>query len=269
MTESYRVILDNLRSYSGTGFLFILLLAAITFLSIRHRKSDKKYMLVWYPVVVLLIYFCPVWIVYVAKRNDADILYRLLWLIPSGVIICVALIELIYMLPSKNRALGVVASVILIILSGKYTYANTQFTKAENVYHMPQTVVDICDDLKMPGREVRACFPDELLQYVRQYSSYVHMPYGRDIFYSGFMRPDVPLWDILHEEEIDVQALVDELRRTDTHYLIIDHETELSPALSEYDFVCVNTVDGYDVYVDARNAVGEYRLSRDEKGNEE
>lgn len=266
MFQSYSLILDNLKSYSGTGFLFILMLASVAFLSVRYRKSFGKYYFVWYPVAILLVYFCPIWIVYAAKRNDADILYRILWLIPSGVIICVALIELVYMLPKRSRAVGVVASVILIMVSGRYTYANTQFSKAENVYHMPQAVVDICAEIEVPGREVRACFPDELLQYVRQYSSYVHTPYGRDIFFSGFMRPDVPLWDYLYAEEIDTELLANELRETWTHYLIIEHEKELVPALSEYDFVRIGTVDKYDIYVDANSDVGMYKLSEEGKG---
>lgn len=261
MTESYSLILDNLRSFSGTGFLFILLILSIAFLSVRYNKSENRYMLVWYPVAVLLIYFCPVWIWYAANRNDSDILYRLLWMIPAGVIICVALIELVYLIPAKNRAIGAVAAVVLIIICGRYTYANTQFTKAENIYHMPQNVVDICNEIEIPGREVRACFPDELLQYVRQYSAYVHMPYGRDIFFSGYMKPDAPIWYILQEEEIDTEALVGELRNTETHYFIIDGERKLEPGLEQYDFVLISTIDKYDIYVDVQTDVGKYKTS--------
>ena len=56
---------------------------------------------------------------------------------------------------------------VLVMLSGSFIYSNEFFNRAENLYHVPQSVVDICDAIEVEGREVMAVFPAELLQYVR------------------------------------------------------------------------------------------------------
>lgn len=252
MTGGYDTILTNLRDYSGSGLLFLLLVVSIVFLSIRYRQKSGKVMFAVYPVVMLLVYFCPIWIIYISKRNDADILYRLLWLIPVGVVICAALIEFIFLLPDNKRFLGVISAILLIMMSGKYLYINPQFSPAENIHHIPGEVVEICDLIEVPGREIQACFPDEMLQYVRQYNPYIFMPYGRDVFFEGFMKPDTPLRDLLLEECLDGEAVANELRMEYTSYLIVSKEKEFSPKLTEFEFDKIGSVGDYDIYLDLR-----------------
>jgi len=260
MIGGYDTILDNLRSYSGVGLILVLLTASVVYLSIKFKNVSSKYAFVWYPAAVFLVYLCPLWVVYISKRNDSAILYRVLWLIPVGVIICAALVELIFSLPSKNRPVAVIMSLVIFMLSGRYVYANTQFLKSENIYHIPQDVIDICEIIETPGREVKACFPDELLQFVRQYSSYVYLAYGRDVFFEGFVKPDVLLRDLLQDENPDTQAIADELRNSYTPYLILRKDKVLNPSITEYEFKYVDSVGEYDIYLDERANISlEYR----------
>ena len=69
---------------------------------------------------------------------------------------------------------------MVLMISGKLVYSSPLFSRAENTYHIPQVVVDICDAIEVEGREVMAAFPDEFLLYVRQYSPVICMPYGRE-----------------------------------------------------------------------------------------
>ena len=91
----YGNILDNLSSFVGNGFYFVLLLCSILLLLFSMKKSEKKIMLVCYPLFCLLVFFCPIWIVYFIKQKDGEILYRILWLVPIGLIVCFAFVEFI------------------------------------------------------------------------------------------------------------------------------------------------------------------------------
>ena len=242
---------DNLISFSGKGFLFLLLLIGCLFLGIKLEASANKTLLVWFPVFVMCIYFCPMWIIYKNLRDDVEILYRILWMIPMGLIVAYALVEVIFMLPSKARFVSFAAAVFLIISGGTYIYSNPQFAKAENIYHIPSEIVKICDELELPGREVRVCFPIEMVQYVRQYNTRICQPYGRDnLLWGTDYDAYSNIASILDEEVIDTSALADELRRSDTPYFVVSKDTELSEDICDYDFSLSFTVGDYLVYKD-------------------
>ena len=217
-------MLDNLRGFSGSGFLFVLLLASVLFLGIRLKKSAEKTLTVGLPIFVLLIIFCPLWIIYLNRAEDGEILYRLLWMIPFAVIVCFALVDAIFMVPKKFRTISFAVAAVLIMISGKYIYSNPHFSKADNIYHIPQEVVDICDDIRVEGREVRACFPVEHIQYVRQYSPYVCLAYGRTVLLGVGFNDYSKAEEFLNEEIIDTKGFTEELRRVDTPYLILENE---------------------------------------------
>lgn len=249
-------MLDNLKDFSGSGLLVVLLLVSILFLGYRLKKGALKTLTVFWPVYVLIVFFCPLWAIYVGKAEDAEILYRVLWMIPFAVIICTALTEAVYMLPEKFRAVSFAGAVLIIMISGKYIYSNPYFSKAENIYHVPQAVVDICDDIKVEGREVRAAFPIEHIQYVRQYSPYVCLAYGRMALMGHGYELFSNVEAYLSAKTIDTKGLIEELRRVDTPYLIIEHERKMTEEPEKYGFNFVKSYDKYDLYLDENAYLG-------------
>ena len=236
-------ILDNLKDYSGSGLLFILLLISVVFLGFRLKRGAVKTMTVFLPVFVLAIFFCPLWKIYMDIAGDGEILYRLLWMIPSAVIVCYALVEAVHMVPEKFRAVSFAGAVLIVILSGRYIYSSPFFSKAENSYHVPQVVVDICDDIRVEGREVRACFPIEHIQYVRQYTPYVCLSYGRTVLLGHGFNQYSNVERFLNEEIIDTAGLVEELRRVDNHYLILNSDRKMTEDLAKYGCIYIKSYD--------------------------
>lgn len=245
-----KMMLDTIKAFSGTGAPLIILLAGVIYLGFSLKQAENKALLVWYPLYVLIIYFCPFWVFYMRAREDGEILYRIFWLIPFSVIICYALVELIFKLPEKARTISFVFAVLFIILTGKYVYSNEYFSKAENPYHVPDTVVKICDEIVIPGREVMASIPAEFVQYVRQYSPYVCLLFGRgDVIASGYGTYS-DMRGYISSDVLDTDIIVDELRRTKTPYFIISTEKTFTKNILDYDFSLVDTVDGYAIYLD-------------------
>lgn len=250
MVELYQKMTSNLASFQGTGLLFILMLVCLLGLFFLSKGNCRDKVLAWYSIFVLAVYFCPMWILFTSARDDSDILYRILWLIPVGLIVCFTLVELIFKLKSKVRGVAFAGAILLIVLAGDYLYDNPYFSKAENVYHVPETVVKICKEIEVPGREVRACFPDEFIPFVRQYTPYVFLTYGRDNSFVGSMWEYSGAWVMLRQDVVDTEALVNELRRTYTHYLIVSQDVSFSKTLWNYDFGYLTGIDGYDIYID-------------------
>ncbi len=239
----------------GTGGYLILFAAAVLYLFFREKEKRLRVVFVWLPVVVFAVFFCPVWGLYFKFRDDGEILFRLLWLLPVALVVPYAMVRLIGEIPDKFKAAGTVVSFAVLILFGKYMYTPDLFPKAENIYHVPETVVKICDEIKVEGREVRACFPEEFVVTVRQYSPYIHLTFGREI-YKGSLERGVDAMYILRKDPIDTEELVKVLKETDTPYLIVKNDRVFDENPWKYDFCFVTEIDGYDIYLDNNAYLG-------------
>lgn len=252
----YSMFFETLKQYSGSGLLFVLFLFSVLFLGVKTVKSPEKKMTVWYPVFVIILFFCPVWLIYDKIRDDSGILYRILWLVPMSVIVCYGLVQAVYMLPKRCRAVGFGIVILLIMISGKYVYKNPFFSKAENSYHVPDVVVEICDELRIEGREVRVCMPLELVQYTRQYSPYIVLTYGRDVLLYDTGDEFTNVTDYFMEDVYNACDIATELKRTGTPYFVVRKDVPFTESLGNYGYYYYDTIDDYDIYLDCEAYLG-------------
>jgi len=170
-------------------------------------------------------------------------------------VIAYAAVRIYGTLKSRIRILFPMAAGLLIIYSGSFIYSNPYFNKADNIYHMPQAVVDICDAIEVEGREVMAVFPVEMLQYVRQYSPVVCMPYGREITVERWGNTD-ELFAVMESEIIDAQDLARYAKARLCHYIILSQDKEIVGDLLSYDYILFDCIGGYDIYLDTTVYIG-------------
>jgi hypothetical protein len=154
-------------------------------------------------------------------------------------------------LKGAKQYVFVLLSFVLIVFSGRLVYFNPLFEKAENPYHVPQEVVDICDMIEVEGREVVAAFPREFILYVRQYSATVCMPYGRDVF-SYYD----PFYSMMNEAVIEVEELAELAKQAGCHYIVLSEENELDGNLEDFSYEVFGRVDKYVIYRDVDIYIG-------------
>lgn len=238
------------REYMGTGLIVGLFLMSLIYLCLKEKRKNFRILLVYVPVVLLLLFFNPLFAGLLYRFIGDEIYYRLLWLIPMTPSIAYAMALLYGGLRGKVRIAFAGLCVCVIMLSGSFIYANPYFSRAENLYHMPQSVVDICDAIRIDGREVMALFPRELLQYVRQYSPVICMPYGREQLVSRWGASD-PLYVVMEEREtVNVEELSRLAKERMCHYVVLSEEKELDGDMRDYDYALFGRIDGYLIYRD-------------------
>jgi len=142
--------------------------------------------------------------------------------------------------------------VLLIAAGGKLVYASPYYSRAENIYHVPDSVAEICDAIEIPGREVTAVFPIELVQYVRQYSPVVCMPYGRDILVESWTEwaPENELRDEMESDEPNAEQLCTLAREDGCVYIVISAEKPIQGNMEDYNYAFFAQIEGYDIYKD-------------------
>ena len=247
--------LELFESYMGTGLITVFFFAMVVYLYFVETDKAKKILFVYMPAGLLLLYFNPLFCNLVYGFIGDEIYYRILWLMPVTIVLSYGIVNLYRRYQGRGRWIVAIFLAIGVMLSGKLIYTNENFKKAENEYHIPQTVVEICDAIMVEGREVMAVFPMEMLQYVRQYSAYVCMPYGREMtidrwgFYSE-------LCLIMEADVIVVEKMAELAKANYCHYIIIESDKELLGDMETYDYELFDQINGYDIYIDRSIYIG-------------
>lgn len=251
------------RDYMGTGMIFIWYMITLLYLWINERRKDLRILFVYMPLILLLVYFNPLFAGLVYRAAGGEVYYRILWLLPVTVTIaygCVQISGRIARLQApggsffhgKEGLLGDLFFLCMagtIALSGSFIYSSPLFSKAENIYHVPESVVHICDEINVPGREVMAAFPMELVPYVRQYSPVTCMPYGREMTVErwGYYNP---LAEAMKQEVIQLETLVPLIRQAGCHYCVFRENQKIQGIPEDYGWEKFHETDGYVIYRD-------------------
>lgn len=238
------------REYMGTGLIVIWFLLSLCYLFGREKRKSMRVLFVYVPIVLLALFFNPLFEKIVYQAAGSEIYYRILWLLPVSIVIAYGAVDVYGRLKGKMRIMWSLVAAVLIMVSGSFIYSNSFFHKAENRYHVPRSVVDICDAIKVEGREVMAVFPAEMLQYVRQYSGVVCMPYGREILVEQWNHLD-DLYDIMEAETTDAAELAEMARERECVYIILRQNKSMKGSLMNYDFEVFGEMDGYIIYKDS------------------
>lgn len=239
-------------AFMGTGFIVILYLAATLYLFLVEKRKPFRIMFVYVPFIILLLFYNPLVTWIVSEHIDGEIYYRILWLLPVTVVLAFTIVDIYGKLQGKKKGIFAVAAVCVIAISGSYVYLDPLYSEAENMYHVPQSVVDICDMIEVEGREVMAVFPEELLIYVRQYSPVVCMPYGREVTVDRWnFTQGNRLYKAMEADRIKAEKLAELAREKLCAYIILPEDKEVVGNLNDYDFETFGAVEGYIIYKDS------------------
>lgn len=232
------------QNYMGTGLMVIWFLIALVYIFLQESRKPVRILFLYTPVILLLLFFNPIFVNVFYRLAGEDIYFRILWLLPMTVVIAYGIVLSYEKLQGKRKKIyGILAGVVL-MASGSLTYSSPLFTRAENLYHVPQTVVEICDRIEIPGREIMAAFPPEFVIYVRQYSPVVRMPFGRNYLMGDYS----PLALTMEMEVIDTELLAAQLRENFCHYVILSDDKMRDGNLEDYRFEVFFKINGYTVY---------------------
>ena len=241
------------QNISGSGMLAALYICVLVFLLFKEKEKYKRILFVYLPFFWLILLFLPITYRIIAEVIDEELYYRFFWMMPMTLVISYGFVQVYQLYRGKFRKLIAVGLVAVIVLCGDFVYNNWRYSLAKNPYHVPQSVVELCDLMHAEGREVMAVFPQELMQYVRQYDSTICMPYGRNVLVSDW-KIDHPLNEIMEAEILDGK-LLGETASMGAHgcgYIVVRENQktigDITLDLAEYGYEKKAQLQGYCVY---------------------
>ena len=252
--EAFRMTIDMYRDFSGTGMVTVFFLAALCYLWFWEKDKGIRVILVYLVTAVLVLFFFPLFS-YLAIYHflDNEVYYRFLWLMPMGVIACYVVVRVLEQIENGcRRALFGVACAAMIMVQGSLIYANPSVVKAENPYHLPQTVIDVADIIGIDGQWVKAVVPAEMIQFIRQYDPMIMMPYGRDMLVESWdvQGGNREMYEAMEADIIHAQYLVLLCQQEKVDYIVVRQTSQIGGDFEEWGFMKIASITGYDIYMD-------------------
>ncbi len=238
-------VLQIFKEYSGTGYYSILFLASLIYLWYTEEDKRLRYMLVYIPGVIQLLFFVPYFYM-LYNKLDAGTYYRILWLLPMTVVIAYSACRVL----GRHTRAGLILAVLLLLLSGTCVYQSSNLSKAENLYHLPQETIDICDMIRpAKGAErVWAAFPPEEVHYVRQYTTTIQMPFGRDNLVEEWGNEKHPLFLLYQQETIPAREFAEASTESLCNYAILLKSKKIDGSLTDHQFKKIGETEHYLIY---------------------
>ena len=241
------VIFKNYMGFHQYKFLAGLYLLALLYLWFAEKDRHRRAILVYAPTLLLAAFFCPLFRkVFVRVLEDSETYYRLLWLLQMSLVTAYGFIKLM----GRHRKIGLLIMCAAIAAGGDYVYDSINISKAQNAYHLPQEVIDIVDMIEPEEGRIKVLMPGELLQYVRQYSTDIELPYGREMMIERWDYYDAMYEAMEKTEVIDTPYFVELARGYPCAYVILRNDRQVKESLTDY---------GFEVY----GQVGIYVISKD------
>ena len=248
MVELFQTVVEIWKAYNGTSWHMVLFAAGIVYLFFTEKDKGRKTLMVYASVCLFVLFFFPVFSYFVMSVLDEETYYRILWLMPVNVVVAYAAVKLMIQRKSlwQKIVIGILAA-LAIAKGGDYVYDHPTFAKAENLYNLPQMVVDIGKVLEPEEGWVMAAVEPELLPYMRQYSSNIHMPYGREMLVGRWERYHL-LYDEMNADIINPETLYEQIERSFCDYVVLRQNRRIDGTLEEYGAEKIANVYGYDIY---------------------
>lgn len=248
------------KNYTGGKYLILLFLLALVYLLIAEKNKRRRALFVYMPLSLLLLFFFPVFrkVFVRLMGGEGDTYYRVLWLIPMGIITAYGGVKMAGWIYEKKSVwagrivYGVIGAAV--IFGGKYVYASQYMSKAENLYHLPQHVIDICDLIAPEDGEERiwAVFPTDLVYFVRQYDTDIQLLFGREMVEPKWQYAE-PVHTVMnHPTTIDIEELLKLTRERFCTYIVLPNikDKGVSEAPENFGLELIAVVEGYPVYYD-------------------
>ena len=242
------VVFKNYMGFHENRYLVGIYLFMLLYLWLTEKNKQRRAIFVYAPTLLLLLFFCPLFRkVFVRLLEDSETYYRLLWLLQMSLVSAYGIIKLC----GKHRRIGLAVMCVAIAACGNYVYGSQYIKKAENVYHLPQETIDIVDLIEPEEGRITVLVPIDLVYYIRQYSTNIELPYGREML--------IARWDYYHAmyeamekaEVIETSTFVELAREYPCAYIVLKEDRKITEPLTEYGYVLYDRVGEYLIYQDA------------------
>lgn len=244
--QGWNIIKTATEWYFSNGYIWVLFLIAVIF-SVLFSKNKNCLYLTWYTIIYSVCVLNPCSAIVLSKLGMDGVYWRCFWMLPIGCIIAYMFTDIATKI-SKNviKGIMVIASVAVIIFSGKQIYTTENFQLAENIYKIPEKVIDVYEYMES-GDTVFA--PADVIVWLRTYTSDIYLPVGRQEYYFGGNEEKIELISQMSgEEPLNVGYVAELALKYGCNCIVVNKNQVMDGDWRAYNYTLVGETDEYLVY---------------------
>ena len=233
------------------SWIFPVLIFCIFWILWKEQDRTKKWLAGILPLILLVLYWCPITGILLMKILGENVYWRILWLVPVSVTIPVAFCLLLKSMKGGARFAVFLILSAVIVLGGKKVLSTEWFEPSTNVWKVPQNVVAVCDLL--PGN-VHVLASNRLTPYLRLYDPTLTLEYARNaLIFNGMDEvygQTANLYKAIQEPEIDVDIVGPLAREQGCTFLIFSIGRTYAGDWEDYGYREYASTDEFRIFVD-------------------
>lgn len=222
-------MINLFKLYTGNGVLMGLYLSAWVIIVVLEKKKENKAAFAFSAWYLPLVIANPLLGMVLERLNMLpERIVRIYWLLPVFFAVAYGGALLVQRAEERFR-MGILTAAIIVmglVFAGNPIVSEENFVKAENIYKLPDGVIQIVDmineDAGDRGEERKAAMPLNLSTYARQYDGTLPMLYGR------YPEEDkaTEVYEMMQWESIPVERIRETAKGEGCRYLVLDDRKE-------------------------------------------
>ena len=242
--ENIEIIKNTFGEFKGSGMYMILFFISIIYILIKEDNKKVKAFLIYFSIIILLITLNPIFNKLVGKILTDSVYWRVYWMLPLGTVIAYAGVKFINNSNGKiKKVISTVAIIIVIIISGKLIYNKDNYKKINNLYKVPDEVLEVVEIIRQGDEEnKKALTSEQLVPYIRQVEPSIELAYRREP--TGYLENEYVR--IMHSgiSKDIVQMAFD----NDCNYIVLDRGLVINVELHYFGFERIAETANFIIY---------------------
>ena len=238
------IVKDSFLQFRGSGMYLALFFIAMLYLYLKEENKKIKWLLVYFPIVVLLITLNPLFQKLVKNIFTIYTYWRVFWMLPIGITIAYVSVKFVNQIQNKKEKIVVLVSfIVIIIMSGNFMYTKENFSKLGNWYKLPDESVQVAQLIGIDDEDYKkAIVPESIVGHIRQIDSSIMLAYSRDP--EGYTGNSL-LIDLYSG---NVKGVVVRALQDNCNYVVYSKATVLVGKMEDYGFEKISETQNYAIY---------------------
>jgi len=241
-------------AYYGDGIWLMLMCFSIIYLYVRQKKFRNVLV---YPTLLIGCLVCNV--IFYRLICMHIIYWRLFWMLPTCILIALAILELIKDSAAKRKIILILFTLFLVFGLGTRVFNESTYYSVQNSQKVSLATKRVCDLILADYRYPLCIFPNEMYSEVRQYSGDIRLVYGRDA--EGYIignQKALELGYALNNVANAPVTAAQVARCCECQYVVLRQEC---PEFENYGYKLFGVVEGYYIYKDEMNVIPKWTIT--------
>lgn len=215
---------DN--AYGGEGMMLALYFVALLLILFYGRDKKKLETIVFPQVIILIFLYVGVSVVSVFFKPMEFFDGRLFWLLFTPIVTSAGFTIFVTGIQDKwKQMLCVLVLIPVFFYSGRFALSNDTYKKAENIYRLPESTVEITEYVLNNEEEPLILVPYTISHPFRQISTKVRVLFGEDATSGRIFGAPGDMYYMSSEMEKvipDLNFISEKIKEYDVDYILFD-----------------------------------------------